>query len=123
MLVLFVHLFLGFVLWTTFAIINKGQKHHQINETLIAIFKSLRNIGNNIKKLIQLLVQDLLEVGSNKMPQELENINANNQMVTEENYASTIASISNIEVDEDLALDGFSPEVVDLINEEEEKAA
>ncbi len=129
MIILLLHLVLGISLWTLFSLTSKGSRHNEIKENLYSLRNDLISFWKNLNNLIRLLIQDLLLANNDKntLANRLDNISGISHdekiIVREEIYASEIATISNPGHEEDLAVSGFSQEVIDLINEEESKAA
>ena len=129
MIILLLHLVLGISLWTLFSLTSKGSRHNEIKENLYSLRNDLISFWKNLNNLIRLLIQDLLLANNDKntLANRLDNISGISHdekiIVREEIYASEIATISNPGQEEDLAVSGFSQEVIDLINEEESKAA
>ncbi|KGG12164.1 MULTISPECIES: hypothetical protein [Prochlorococcus] len=118
MLVLFSYFIIGFSLWTAFALITKGQKHSEIKEVSNEILSNIKSLIYTFRKLFRLLIQDLL---TNNTSQTIDDFSKKNYR--KETFEEPRGFIVNDFDDEDKAIIDFSQEVIDVITEEENKAA
>ena len=128
MIILLAIVVLSIAAWTTVILRKKGENHQQIKEMLKEGLSNAQRLAGNLGSLIVLLVKDTLKNKHIETPEEVtksnpiaNDLSSPDAVISESDYASTIASIS--EKDDDEAISGFSPEVINIIREEEEKAA
>ena len=110
--------------WTGFALISNGKRGEEIKSTVTKLgtqsLEALRTFGSLLKILIVDLVDSLSGL--------IENKPVKNQTIDIEHLENKedLAEDQSIECEEtevDNAIEGLSPEVIQLIDEEESKAA
>ncbi len=101
---------------TFLALKNKGPNQAEIKITLNFMWANFKAITRNIKTLLLLLIKDLFQNNSKTSLINLQpNIDADEEDPSEEESFNTI--------EEDYAISEFSPELIQSIEEEENKAA
>ena len=113
--------------WTIFALLNKGKNDYEIKALLKLMVQNIKDLILNASNLFILLIKDALQTDVVHPDQ---NLNQNkiidiDQVLAKKNRTSKDSNESkfNLEIkDEDEALSAFSPEVVQVIEEEEKVA-
>ena len=111
---------------TLFALKNNGTYKSDIKITLDLMSKDFTSLVMNIKSLILLLIKDLIETSTTKkntyFDTEQKDLSQNQNDLSPKEEIKSESTISNTP-DEDESISEFCPEVVQLIEEEEEKVA
>ncbi len=137
MINLFLAILFSLTLWTVFAVINKGHFEEEILDSLGALGKNFAGLFVNIRKLFSLLVKDALHSSSRPISDFLTNKAFRRQSTIAQNGKELSPFIKSIEtskqnsnfspefneIDEDETISDFCTEVVDFIEEEDQKVA
>tara|TARA_Y100001968_G_C19363077_1_gene720906 strand:+ start:614 stop:1003 length:390 start_codon:yes stop_codon:yes gene_type:complete len=111
--------------WTFITYFIKKDSQKFIREELSNLFDILKKFFLSLKNLIKILVSSSLFYKERKSTSVQEKVSKKDEQPL--NLVKPIKEIKDLSVetrnDEDEALSSFSPEVVDVINEEEEKVA
>tara|TARA_Y100001968_G_scaffold333747_1_gene399000 strand:- start:5400 stop:5720 length:321 start_codon:yes stop_codon:yes gene_type:complete len=104
---------------------NEGVHQEEMKETLSLIFSNTKSLFKSIKALAKLLIKDIFKkVNESKSIQPPLNNQNIKYLHRESGIASQKPSLDFPEQEEtDSALNGFSPEIINLIEEEDEKIA
>tara|TARA_Y100001968_G_scaffold304228_1_gene319076 strand:- start:110 stop:502 length:393 start_codon:yes stop_codon:yes gene_type:complete len=109
---------------------SDSSNKEDLKNTLSLISKDLKSIFKNLKNLLLVVFKDLLNDSQDSI--QLSNSIYSEEKAQEEktNNNTTMNSINSLNQEEtsvpkdlDLAINEFSPEVIQIINEEEEKVA
>ena len=111
-------------IWTVSVIKNEGVYQKEVQESLNIVFSNSKTLLKSIKTLISLLVKDMFSTGSQDKcfpsTKPLENVGyINLKEEVEEELKETEYELEET----DSALKDFSSEVINLIEEEEQKIA
>ena len=114
--------------WTAFVLIKGGKGDSEIRQTLKDILSGLQTTIMHFVKLIRLLTKISLQtISDSKEKNEPAAKESNDQVletkINEKKNKNDLMASEIEEEEEDLAISNFTPEVIDLINEEEEKVA
>ena len=125
---MFTLLSIGFVIlasWTAYALIKQGEKKGEITDQLKTLFSNIKDMTTNVGKLILLLFQDTVK----KDPGEFFNF----KKMTVAPSKATMPPIETIKSDDikssqpnntkEDSNENFGTDVIDLTNNNEEKAA
>jgi len=121
----FLSLFLGIAIWIKSTLISEGVIQTEIKATLKNMSKNLRELIGNGVKILNLLVKDL----TRNETEESEEGAINQQSFSQVTYLGNDMPIKekgkgiNLNQEEDITLQGFSPEIISIIEEENEKIA
>tara|TARA_B100000700_G_C14928074_1_gene800511 strand:+ start:860 stop:1273 length:414 start_codon:yes stop_codon:yes gene_type:complete len=109
---------------TLIAINNEGSSQKDLKIVLNMISQNSTDLLTNIKKLLLLLIKDIIEVKTIKSDGFSKENNSGTILPSfESEFSETSIDEVSIEADVDCALNQFSPEVVQVIDLEEEKVA
>ena len=104
--------------WTSFALRKQGNKKIEITEVLQKMLTNSKDLTINFGKLVLLLIKDALKNNFEGVETQEESLN-----MTPSGFTGSKDDGTHIETETDEAIKGFSPEVIELISEEEEKVA
>ncbi len=126
MIFLVLFLILGLAFWTTTAYFNSGSKNKEIKSSVDSILASAKEISVQTPKLFWLLLKDVIDnsnYDSSKVTTDVDVITDDIEKKVETTSANDNLHKTELDDSVDNELASFSPEVVQLIQEEEEKAA
>tara|TARA_Y100001968_G_C19426432_1_gene754630 strand:- start:1101 stop:1478 length:378 start_codon:yes stop_codon:yes gene_type:complete len=116
---------LALTMWTAAVVRAEGAYQEEVKEELILTLSNSKVLLGNIKTLVTLLFKDLVK--AEKFKRENNSISNSKKItylnVNEEKEIQSPSSKENEEEFYDSSLVDFSPEVINLIEEEEEKIA
>ena len=109
---------------TFLALKNNGSNQAEIKITLSFMAANSKALFKNIKTLITLLIKDLFQSELSSNPIDIVH-ESSKQLIIQNEESNKIDSTINqfMDSNEDESINSFSPEVIEIIREEEEKVA
>ncbi len=111
--------------WTSFALLNQSNNKEEITGLLQSMLTNAKDFSSNTGKLLLTLFRDTLQRSSLKIDNPKEIFSKITDSSSKDDSRQINKSVETTEnlFEKDEAISGFSPEVVQTITEEEEKAA
>ena len=119
-------LFLAIAGWTTFSLMSHSAKEREIKLILKSMLSNVKDLSFNLWELVLTLFNDSLQkVKEEVIPQEITTpiTDQENETGFQNISETSLPTDPHPEIEKDEAIASFSPEVIELINDEEEKAA